>query len=58
MFEPSRRSGASIVWLPRPGSQTYDSQARRQVLTAAGIVDAVMYRRHPGRRPAWQKYWH
>jgi hypothetical protein len=28
----------------------------RQVLTEAGIVDALMYYRHPHRRqPAWQK---
>jgi IS5 family transposase len=37
--------------------KAYDSQARRQVLTEAGIVDAVMYRRHPRcRQPAWQKW--
>src|SRR5512134_1681882 len=37
--------------------KAYDSQARRQALTAAGIVDALMYRRHARRRePAWQKW--
>jgi IS5 family transposase len=37
--------------------EAYDSQARRQVLTEAGIVDAVMYRPHSRRRqPAWQKW--
>jgi hypothetical protein len=36
--------------------KAYDSQARRRVLTEAGVVDALMYRRHPRRRqPAWQK---
>jgi IS5 family transposase len=37
--------------------KAYDSRTRRQVLSEAGIVDAVMYRRHPRRRqPAWQKW--
>jgi len=37
--------------------KAYDSQARREALTEAGIIAAVMYRRHPCRRqPAWQKW--
>jgi IS5 family transposase len=37
--------------------KAYDSQTRREALAEAGIVDAVMYRRHPRRRqPAWQKW--
>jgi IS5 family transposase len=35
--------------------KAYDSEARRQALAEAGIVDALMHRRHPRRRqPSWQ----
>jgi IS5 family transposase len=37
--------------------KVYDSRTRREALNGAGIVDAVMYRRHPRRlEPTWQKW--
>ena len=37
--------------------KAYDSQARREALAEAGIIDAVMHRRHARRRqPSWQKW--
>ena len=37
--------------------KAYDSEARRQMLADAGIVDALMHRRHARRRqPSWQKW--
>ena len=37
--------------------KAYDSQARREALAEAVIIDAVMHRRHARRRqPSWQKW--
>ena len=35
--------------------KAYDSQARREALTEAGIIAAVMYRRHPCQRVVFMK---